>query len=242
MLNFLENEDEENLMLELLEDFLHLNIELYSKRIINGLKLLLNSSNGIKSFYILPLLAEEDLNKNKSSRLIHYLFKGTTFKHTIPILQNFKILVVDDINDQRLSNLKEDQHIVLVDDFIGTGETAISAVNYLIKTHPQLKNNNISVLTIVIQKSGIEALFNKKINVFYSIPVGKGISDKFNAEEKEKRLELMNNIENRLKVKPKFKLGYKQSEALVCMERTPNNTFPIFWSNNKKTNFAPFPR
>lgn len=43
-----------------------------------------------------------------------------------------------------------------------------------------------------------------------------------------------------------YSFGYKESEALVTMTRTPNNTFPLYWfeakldKNNKWQ--APFPR
>lgn len=35
---------------------------------------------------------------------------------------------------------------------------------------------------------------------------------------------------------------YAQSEALVRMFRTPNNTFPIYWLKNSKNPCPPFPR
>ena len=42
-----------------------------------------------------------------------------------------------------------------------------------------------------------------------------------------------------------FSFGYNKSEALVTLNRTPDNTFPIFWRNHKKGGKvfqAPFPR
>ncbi len=241
MLSRLENDEEISLMLELLEDFLHINNEFYSKRIINGFKNLLTSNSQINTFFVLPLLAEEDLDKYKSSHLVHYLFKGSTFKYKMPQLKNVNIKVINKI--EQVSSIKNNQQIILVDDFIGTGETTISAVNYLLKTNLLLKKQDISVLTIVIQKSGLEVLAREGINVFYSISVGKGISDKHSGDEMEKRINIMSKIEDRLKgLKPDFRFGYKQSEALVSMERTPNNTFPIFWYEGKNINIAPFPR
>ena len=52
----------------------------------------------------------------------------------------------------------------------------------------------------------------------------------------------MKNIEEAIQVSDDYKFGYKGSEALVKMIRTPNNTFPIYWLRNKKNKFAPFPR
>lgn len=242
MLSLLKTDEEVDLMLELLENFLHINYELYGKRISNGFKSLLKNNSDVKTFFVLPLLAEEDKNKNKSARVVHYLFKGTTFKHKIPLLHDVKLSVID--NPEQLPTIiKDAQKIILVDDFIGTGETATSAVNYLLKNNPTLKKADILVLTIVIQKSGYQALVSEDINVFYSISIEKGISDRHSGYEMEKRINIMSSIEGRLRgLKPEFRLGYKQSEALVCMERAPNNTFPIFWFDKKNVNTAPFPR
>ena len=50
----------------------------------------------------------------------------------------------------------------------------------------------------------------------------------------------MQNIERRLdELIDEFKFGYKGSEALVCLERCPNNTFPIYWLTK---NIAPYER
>ena len=48
MLSRLENDEEISLMLELLEDFLHINNEFYSNMIINGFKNLLTSNSPLR--------------------------------------------------------------------------------------------------------------------------------------------------------------------------------------------------
>lgn len=55
----------------------------------------------------------------------------------------------------------------------------------------------------------------------------------------------MRNIENRIFSKVgDYSLGFKESESLISLLRTPDNTFPIFWNNYKKNiNLRPpFPR
>lgn len=53
-------------------------------------------------------------------------------------------------------------------------------------------------------------------------------------------------ISKKLKVKNKsLYLGYKKSEGLVTMIKTPNNTFPFYWYEGKRDGkfmMAPFPR
>lgn len=69
----------------------------------------------------------------------------------------------------------------------------------------------------------------------------KGITGRTDGNEKNFR-EVMEMIENRIKVRGDFKFGYAGSEALIRMARTPNNTFPVYWLKNKKNPHAPFPR
>jgi hypothetical protein len=52
----------------------------------------------------------------------------------------------------------------------------------------------------------------------------------------------MEHIEKNLDIPDDYLFGYKKSEALVTMIRTPNNTFPVFWYNKKNEDNAPFPR
>lgn len=55
----------------------------------------------------------------------------------------------------------------------------------------------------------------------------------------------MKRIGKKLKVKNKMYLGYKESEGLVTMIKTPNNTLPFYWDEGKRDGkfmMAPFPR
>jgi len=55
----------------------------------------------------------------------------------------------------------------------------------------------------------------------------------------------MDKIESRLGNVNDFKHGYKMSESLVTMSRTPDNTFPVFWWDKCTTGSkwpSPFPR
>ena len=37
-------------------------------------------------------------------------------------------------------------------------------------------------------------------------------------------------------------LGYLETESLVAMNKTPNNTFPVYWYEKNGHSHAPFPR
>jgi hypothetical protein len=52
----------------------------------------------------------------------------------------------------------------------------------------------------------------------------------------------MKKIEEKLNVEKKYLFGYKRSEALISLIRTPNNTFPVFWKTYQHNNIVPFSR
>ena len=86
----------------------------------------------------------------------------------------------------------------------------------------------------VRQKTGVE------IYAYYNFR--KGISDYYSDDQLVGCLRTMKGIENKLKVSSKFRLGFAQSEALISLIRTPNNTFPVFWKSKDLPSPAPFSR
>ena len=70
----------------------------------------------------------------------------------------------------------------------------------------------------------------------------RGISDFYEDEILHENIQLMREIEDKMSIREKYKFGYKKSESLVTMCRTPNNTFPIFWEESGNMKIAPFPR
>ena len=129
---------------------------------------------------------------------------------------------------------------LIVDDFVGSGDTALGAIDYVKEVIPTIMNDNIIVLSIAALQKGIDELASFNIKVYTHIKLNKGISDYYTGKEMKSALDIMHQIEcGPIKVKPRFALGYKQSEGLISMERCPNNTFPIFWMKN---NDAPYER
>lgn len=132
--------------------------------------------------------------------------------------------------------------LIVVDDFIGTGETAVESLNF-IKDNFEIKNNNIRILALAIQKNGFERLKEYKIKIYYSHLLKKGITEYYDSNIVSSKIELMKKIEKKIGVKEKEKFGYNGSEALIRLIRTPNNTFPVFHKENKNKNKnAIFPR
>lgn len=120
---------------------------------------------------------------------------------------------------------------VLIDDYLGSGDTALSALASMEKmfggTLPQTY-----ILVVAAQRSAIQLLQSKGCRVVTGFTFERAISDS-QSGQKDNDLVVMKDIGRYLQVKAADALGYKATEALVTMLRTPNNTFPVYWTNKK---------
>lgn len=232
------DDDQIDLMISLTEKFLWIQESEYIKYfslIFDNFINTYNFSLG-KKIYICPLLPEEDFGKSKSSVFLLYLVKShiTAMQKKYP---DFAITYADSPDTSNFDMIEKDNFtICLIDDFIGTGETAEKALNYFI--NKGIRKEMITVISLVGMKAGILYLTNKGYKTYANIVCDKGIS----STENEAAIQIMEEIEKKIHVKDIFKFGYGSSESLVRMSRTPNNTFPVYWLQNKDNEFAPFPR
>lgn len=233
------SDDEYNLFLDLIKRYDWLSYNDYCVKVKKLLEsILINSSLKITKFYTFPTIKPEDQKKNKSGNTISYMIKCN--KPFIKGAKHIKFQELTLFDEFTSLTLKSDEYIVLVDDYIGSGETLFACINEIINFNPNLKGK-IIVATIAIQHDTIPKI---NIPLFYVDIVKKGISDNYNSPYKEKHIETMIKLESKLISGRNFSLGYEQSEGLVTMLRTPDNTFPIFWHEYKKSTnlFPPFPR
>lgn len=221
------NDSQQVFMLNLSQRFLRIPQSNYLEHLIAPAKRL-REAYPDKTLIFTACLKKEDIGKIKSSTVVLYQFKGTTIKTKVN-LGRFR--VVDEINTITAMQINPGgTQIVLVDDFIGTGETASSAAAYVRELLLTVNNDDICVLSIVTMQIGQAVLESQGIKVFSSLVCKKGISDYYSGPQLAKAKTTMEGIEKTIKnLHPEFRFGYKQSEALVCMERCPNNTFPIYW-------------
>lgn len=145
--------------------------------------------------------------------------------------------------DTRLSHAfnpdSKTSSIVLIDDFIGSGEKFIKILERL-STH--LKSNiNIYVAALAGMTLGINNISKKLAGrVFVYEKLKKGISDLAAQEKIENFNKSMAELEIPIiapKKKPgdkSFSFGYDRSEALFTLQgfAVPNNVFPVFWKNS----------
>lgn len=235
----LKTEQQRELFMELSKNFIHIPQSEYMKYIPNLVsKVIKDFSNKILCFTC--CLPKDDIGKVKSSATVLYQIKGSTLKTRVD-LRDVTYFCKDSVDGYVEYNIDNNEHIlILVDDFIGSGETALGAIDYVKEVIPGMSDDNIIVLSIAALQKGIDELAAHNIKVYTQIKLSRGISDYYIGEEKESALDIMHQIERGpIKVKRRFALGYKQSEGLISMERCPNNTFPIYWM---KKNDAPYER
>ncbi|MGG4345859.1 phosphoribosyltransferase [Paenibacillus lautus] len=236
------SEPQQLLVLELTERFTRITSDQYKVHIKKILDHLSNDPKlnltQIKTIYIAPLIAPEDIGKSKSSTFVQYLF--TEQFHYISHFADKNVRFVNGLEADSSEINNEQALLIVVDDFIGTGDTACSALNYLLETK-KISTDKIIVASIVALSQGIQKIIESGVHVIVSLTLNKGISEHYPITDISSKIEIMETIESQIKVHRNEKLGYGKSEALVSMIRTPNNTFPVFWKE-KKGRVAPFPR
>ena len=230
------------LMLELTERYLWISDEDYVEHLIQVLVKLVTENKEISEdskIYVMPLIAPDDMGKTKSSVMLSYLFNSVRLRHNKK-LSKYKFQLENNI-DQVVGYLKQDNcFLILADDFIGTGETAEKCIVYMQEKSVPIEK--IIILSLVAQEKGLEYLKKYSVYLVANIIQQRGISDYYEGEQLKGKISLMLDIEKKMSIKKKYRLGYNGSEALVTMCRTPNNTFPLFWDETGNMKIAPFPR
>lgn len=237
------NPKEQNLIFELTSKYTYISSSEYLGMIAKLLSKMYDCNfNNIKkynTYYVMPLISPQDRleHKDKSSVFMQYLFGATELSY-VKELEGIKINKVSSIEGlPKNINNKPTSIIIIVDDFIGTGETALECLKEYEDT--QISKEKILVISLVTMKEGKDKIEEKGYTIFTLEEREKGISDNYYGKELEERISIMREIEKILGVKEEEQFGYGSSEALVTMIRTPNNTFPIFWYDK---NNSPFPR
>lgn len=224
------NDSQKDLYLELTSHFLW--IRDYTNDIVIQLNRIFDQFKSIKTFYAIRCTPLKDQKWSKSSGIVLYEIKNPEVSKQL--VKPIKIL--DRIEDLKL--IKDFNHslFVLVDDFVGTGDTATKCINDMIKANVMV-NGKMVVLCIAVLERGITRLSSLKVPVFAGHILKRGIRDSYSGFKQQKYVQLMKDIESIFSIK-EFNFGYGGSEALICLKRCPNNTFPIYWHGKK----SPYPR
>lgn len=248
MIANLANEDQKDLVLELSKRFCWITANQYYQMFVNAFnQMIMSKSDKVirkLSIVILPLEESDNESDVKSGHFLYYMIKA----HLPKLQQQYKAKcntitcfkcpeeVVDKCSASFLCD-DPDVFVCPVDDYIGSGDTAVRCLHNLESWG--FPKEKIVFLALVAQERGIERCRQEAVCVFSDMQMKRQISDFPNSE---KNAQIMNEIEDSINVKEKYHFGYAQSEALVKLERTPNNTFPVYWFSYKQRRTVPFPR
>ena len=189
------DEKQQDFLISLSHHFLYVPIERYLELVLKPL-IELRKEDPNKKLFFACCLSKDDLGRPKSSHTVLYQLKGTTIKSMID-LDPFS--VIEKWDNQLCHKLDNNYQIVLVDDFIGTGETALSAIEYIKETCPNVDNSRISVLSITAMNEGVKLITDKGYKTYVSIICKKGITDQYSGTEQLNAINLMLSIEKEIK-------------------------------------------
>jgi hypothetical protein len=235
--------DERKLILELTENYHWITQSEYQDKFIQAME----SVNAVDietvtKVYFFPIIKPEDENKVKSGQHLLYMIKA--YKQLMRKYSHVKFEFISEFEEIQKLNLLDHERLFLVDDYIGSGQTFNYCMTELGK-NATLSAALTKVVCIAIQEETLINLVTDGFGVLKTLIVKRGITD-FNVEpiidEKKK---LMREIERHVPGAKSFSLGYNETEALITMMRTPDNTFPVFWKRFRKDGKlfdAPFSR
>lgn len=193
------------------------------------------------NFLVVPLIAPKDFGKTKSSKFMWYYFHDELVKYN-PVFVGKKLIYCDVEKTAWAKAVKPNEVVILLDDYIGSGETAVSAIKWLMN-RSKIGPRQIVVMSLAAQKMGMNHIKQETEVVTYTYhQLTRGIRDNYIGGQLEMNISTMNRIEDKLKIEDNFRFGYNKSEATISLIRTPNNTFPVFWKPCRKNALAPFSR
>lgn len=242
----LETDADRELMIELTRKYLVVGAGEYYKYMFDVFKKFINCNRDvmmdIDTIHIFPVQDKNYPEKTKSGNMMCYLFQGLLMRR-FDVFRNKRVRIIETF-DGLVKHKDDIKCLLVVDDFVGSGDTLLGCVNSI--EEKGIEKEKIKVLTLVLQECGKKVADEYGVEIYTSVLRNKGITDNYSEQEAQEKKEQMKRISKRFKVKDKnLYLGYKESEGLVSMIKTPNNTFPFYWYEGKregKLSLAPFPR
>lgn len=184
--------------------------------------------NQFAQVVVLPILAPEDEGKAKSGTQVVYSAETRISRLTRAKANSRQ---VKRYATYEAFGKREDCRgktlLVLVDDFVGTGDTATKALDHFAGFSKP--SDVVFVAALVCMSRGREVIKPRVARLGIGQELGRGIADNYRIQDKARAYELIDALEQKLGVSKDYRRGYGQSEALVTLRRTPNNTLPVFW-------------
>jgi hypothetical protein len=230
------NDDERNLVTKLIRNFKYVSWEEFSAGILSLAEAIVRSEkiNAQPSEVIISAMAQ-DGSPDSSQALLQFIkmhFQNMGWKDVIYVNK-----IGDIFQAQKKYDFKR-RKIIILDDFLGSGKTALSKVKFLENlAYPKDFHNEVFFGFLYGSVVGVEAL--KSVGVKFEIlhTINRALSDQDDKSEAAKDVELMLGLEGNLaaiygshKI-DECSLGYGKVESLFAIQNSsiPNSVFPIFW-------------
>jgi len=242
--------EQKDLLIELTERYKWIALREYTSMLLNAFdQVECDKLENIKRIILFPIHDPKDEDRTKSGNFVLYMLKScsmiTKLRYSLSKYNGIyfqEIETFDDLYKESFS-FNNSELIFLIDDFLGSGET-LDATLKAIYRDKFISKSIVNIIAVASQLDSIDYCIKNQLPFYTECIEGKAITDHYNSEDAQKNKDLMEDIE-RLIPKNKHKFGYNQSEAIITLLRTPNNTFPIFWKPHKKNQqlfYPPFPR
>ena len=199
------------------------------------LKAVKNHLSQKQTIYVYPIKKKEHHGSVKSADLVTYLCNGTHVKYSDALSKKtFLCLGSLERVEERRANIVKNK-LIIVDDFIGTGNYATEVVNEIVALG--IPTKQIVIVTLFVTQEALDRLQQLDCGIEY----GKIIESCINRLTPSEKV-ILKRMEQKIGITEQFHFGYCQSGTLISLIRTPNNTLPIFWQANGRAYTPPFPR
>lgn len=232
LLNILEPE-ERALIIELTSNYYWITGDDYLRDIKEVIKSVPQTIfEGIKEILLFPIVKPTDDKKTKSGHGLTYDIKAmmpmsSNLRHVFPkIIEEFS-----EFGSGPAS--KANQLLLLVDDFIGSGDTLDQCLKE-IESRTKIYNERTLIICISCQLETYNSLTSRGINIYAKYLIERGITDFNVGTAIDEKKDLMRTIEKSIPGCNSLSLGFMESEALITLKRTPDNTFPVFWMRTRR--------
>jgi hypothetical protein len=229
LLRFCMNERESALVKHLLKEFIFLDNGLYGSSLDRMANFIVGRPHVETETQVAAIAYDEEADS--SQRILDHI-KNPVFK-----LGWKKCTTVNRFGDITKNIKLGYKNVILVDEFIGSGQTMIGRIKQL--RHDTTEEYNIKICVLAAMGSTLKIFKDKGIEVFCPIVLKKGILEHFRGDLLRQNIVEMSLIESRLEKKVgenfliNYHFGYGRAEALFTSEsifgNTPNSVFPIFW-------------
>ena len=141
----------------------------------------------------------------------------------------------------KTDHLQQNDYVILVDDFIGSGNTADEFIQTIPNKDALLAYPRLCIICGVIMKSG-KGMLERKYTKTFGVKIAAG-DEKYKAFEKRHtpfggyvRMKRMRDFcyKYGIGLYRKAPLGFKNTQSLVIIEHSsPNDSIPLLWSNKE---------